>query len=243
MKQARDLKLRSVNGASASGTGAASQGESVYARMLDDIRSGVLAPGARLLETEIAQRLEVSRTPVREAIRRLEADGLVSHMPRAGATVRRLAYSEIMELYEMRTVLEGTAARLAARSASGVELDELQSLNDEMAEAEGDGAQLFALNQLFHRTLIDAARNRFLVKSVNAVHTTLLILGPSTLGRPDRAPAAVTEHQAVLDALRARDGDAAEGAMRHHMEAAQRTRLRMLRDIGILDDSYPEDAL
>ncbi|WP_244437500.1 GntR family transcriptional regulator [Roseivivax isoporae] len=225
------------------GAGGASQGESVYVALLNDVRSGVLAPGARLLETEIAQRLDVSRTPVREAIRRLEADGLVSHMPRAGATVRRLSYPEIMELYEMRTVLEGTASRLAARSASEVELDELQSINDEMGACGGDGARLFQLNQLLHRTLIDAARNRFLVKSVNAIHTTLLILGPSTLGRPDRAPEAVIEHQAVLDALRSRDGDAAEAAMRRHMEAAQRTRLRMLRDIGILDDSYPEDAL
>lgn len=222
---------------------AASQGESVYGRLLDEIRAGDLPPGARLLETEIAVRLAVSRTPVREAIRKLEADGLVAHMPRAGATIRRLDYSEIMELYEMRTVFEGTAARLAARSASVVELDELGDLNAEMAAAEGDPARLFSLNQLFHRTLIDAARNRFLVKSVNAVHTTLLILGPSTLGRADRAPAAVSEHAAVIDAVRARDGDAAEAAMKTHMEAAQRTRLRMLRDIGILHESYPEDAL
>ena len=217
------------------------QGQGAYARLLDDIRSGVLMPGARLTETEIAERLNVSRTPVREAIRRLEADGLVAHMPRAGAVVRRLDHSEIMELYEMRTVLEGTAARLAARAASEVEIDELAAIDAEMAAAEGDGAALFELNTQFHRTLIRAARNRFLVRSVEAVHTTLLILGPSTLARPDRARAAVAEHEAVVAALRRRDGKAAEKRMRAHMEAAQRTRLRMLRLSG--DAPAGEDAL
>ena len=217
------------------------QGQGAYARLLDDIRSGVLMPGARLTETEIAERLNVSRTPVREAIRRLEADGLVAHMPRAGAVVRRLDHSEIMELYEMRTVLEGTAARLAARAASEVEIDELAAIDAEMAAAEGDGAALFELNTQFHRTLIRAARNRFLVRSVEAVHTTLLILGPSTLARPDRARAAVAEHEAVVAALRRRDGKAAEKRMRAHMEAAQRTRLRMLRLSG--DAPAGDDAL
>lgn len=211
---------------------AASQGEATYARLLDEIRSGALPPGARLLETELALRLAVSRTPVREAIRRLEADGLVTHMPRAGAAVRRLDHAEIMELYEMRVVLEGTAARLAARSASEVEFDELDGINEEMLAADGDGARLFVLNQQFHRALIDAARNRFLLQSVDAVHTTLLILGPSTLARTDRAQAAVDEHRAIVTALRARDGVGAEAAMRAHMEQAQRTRLRMLREAG-----------
>lgn len=211
------------------------QGQGVHARLLDEIRAGILLPGARLTETEIAERMQISRTPVREAIRQLEADGLVSHMPRAGAVVRKLDYSEIMELYEMRVVLEGTAARLAARSASDVEIDELAAVNAEMAAAKDDPAESFVLNQQFHRTLIDAARNRFLLRSVNAVHTTLLILGPSTLRWPERVEEAVTEHQAIVDALRARDGEAAEAGMRKHMEAAQRTRLRMLRSSGVLD--------
>ena len=227
MKQTPELQMVPTDVSS-------SQGASAYGRLLDEIRSGALPPGARLLETELAERLAVSRTPVREAIRRLEADGLVAHMPRAGATVRRLDYAEIMELYEMRVVLEGTAARLAARSASEVEFDELDAIDDDMLAADGDGATLFALNQQFHRTLIDAARNRFLVQSVSAVHTTLLILGPSTLARADRAEAAVDEHRAIVAALRARDGAAAEAAMRAHMEQAQRTRLRMLREAGHL---------
>lgn len=210
------------------------QGQGAYAVLLDEIWSGKLPSGARLTETEIATRLNISRTPVREAIRRLEADGLVSHIPRSGAVVRQLTYPEVMELYEMRWVLEGTAARLAARSASIVEIDELDAINTEMADAIGDSARLFVLNRQFHNTLIAAARNRYLVRSVRAIDTTLSILGPSTLEESDRARAAITEHSAVVEALRKRDSSAAENMMRAHIDAAHRTRLRQLRQHGRL---------
>ncbi|WP_299480129.1 GntR family transcriptional regulator [uncultured Paracoccus sp.] len=205
------------------------QGESVYERLCDDIRAGVLAPGSRLREAEIAERLSVSRTPVREAIRRLEAEGLVDHLPRSGATVRRLDYSETMELYEMRTVLEGTAARLAARAASPVELEELQAINAEMRAADGQPERLVRLNRQFHRRLLEASRNRFLLRAMATVENTLLILGASSMHLPERAVAAVAEHGEVLDALLIRDGAAAEAAMRRHMERAQFARLQILR--------------
>ena len=86
-----------------------------YSLILDAIDRGRYPPGARLVETELAERFGVSRTPIREAIRQLEADGVVTHVPRQGACIRTLDYAEVMELYEMRAVLEGTAARLAAR--------------------------------------------------------------------------------------------------------------------------------
>jgi DNA-binding GntR family transcriptional regulator len=149
-------------------------------------------------------------------------------MPRQGATIRVLDYTEVMELYEMRAVLEGTAARLAARAASDMELDELIALNAEMAAAT-DARSAYDLNSQFHMTLLDAAKNRYLVKSVNALQKTLLILGPTTLIEPLRAKEAVTEHQAILDAMQARDGNRAEAAMRSHIEAAHRVRLRALR--------------
>ncbi|HIC64691.1 MAG: GntR family transcriptional regulator [Paracoccus sp. (in: a-proteobacteria)] len=205
------------------------QGEGVYDRLCEQIRSGTIRPGARLTETELAARLGVSRTPVREAIRRLEADGLVDHQPRSGAVVRQLAYPEIMELYEMRTVLEGTAARLSARAASPMELEALRSINAEMARAVEDAARLVRLNRQFHARLLDAARNRFLLRAAASVENTLLILGPSAMAAPERARQAVEEHEAVLDALAARDGQRAEAAMREHMERAQLTRLRILR--------------
>ena len=204
------------------------QGNSAYRRLLEEISLGDLLPGARLRETELAERLGISRTPVREAIRQLEADGLVAHIPRQGATIRVLDYTEVMELYEMRAVLEGTAARLAARAASDLELDELGALNAELAAAT-DARSAYELNRQFHMTLLDAAKNRYLIRSVNALQKTLLIIGPSTLAEADRASQAVKEHSDLLDALKDRDGPRAESLMRAHIEAAHRVRLKALR--------------
>lgn len=204
------------------------QGRAAYRRLLDDIRNGALSPGARLRETDLAERLGISRTPVREAIRQLEADGLVVHLPRQGAAIRSLDHAEVVELYEMRAVLEGTAARLAARAASDIELAELGALNAELS-ATPAGPQAREVNRQFHRSLLDAARNRFLLKSMSALQKTLLILGPTTLADPARAMAAVQEHAAVLAALEARDGAGAEAAMRAHVGAALSARLRGMR--------------
>ncbi|MBT56657.1 MAG: GntR family transcriptional regulator [Mameliella sp.] len=208
---------------------AASQGNATYRRLLDEIREGRLMPGERLRETELAERLGVSRTPVREAIRQLEADGLVGHVPRIGASVRKLDYAEVMELYEMRAVLEGTAARLAARAASEVELQELAALNEQLAGA-GTGPEASRLNRIFHATLLDAAKNRFLSRSMLSLQRALLILGPSQLSDSARAVEAVDEHRHLLDALLTRDGAVAESAMRAHIGAAQRMRIRTLRE-------------
>ncbi|WP_376873616.1 GntR family transcriptional regulator [Albirhodobacter sp. R86504] len=205
------------------------QGASAYRRLLDEIRSGALPPGTRLREVEIAERLGLSRTPIREAMRLLEADGLVVHQPRLGATVRTLDYAEIMELYEMRAVLEGTAARLAARAASEVELAELSALNDEFCAAVGDQDKAAELNRQFHLILQDAAKNRFLIKSIISLQKTMMILGPTTLLDVDRAHGAAQEHKRILAALIARDGAQAETEMRGHIEAAQRARLKGLR--------------
>ena len=206
----------------------APQGQTVYRQLLSEIRTGLLLPGARLRETELAARLNTSRTPVREALRQLEADGLVSHAPRQGATLRRLDYGEVVELYEMRAVLEGTAARLAARGAMPVEIEELAAINADLASADlGLPAQ--ETNRQFHRMLLETARNRYLVKSMSTLHKTLLILGPTTLAESGRQAGAVAEHAAVIEAVAARDGDAAERAMRAHIAAALKARIRGMR--------------
>ena len=210
-----------------------SQGQDAYQHLIAQIRAGSLRPGDRLTETDLAMRLGISRTPVREAIRALEADGLVVHIPRVGASIRRLGYSEVTELYEMRMVLEGTAARLSARTASEVELAELDAISHDMAEAQSDDLRLYELNRQFHRTLLNAARNRFLIDAVAGLEKTMLILGPSTMEDSARAAEAQTEHEALLAALHDRDAEAAEALMRHHIRAAHRIRLRQFRS----DDS------
>jgi DNA-binding GntR family transcriptional regulator len=211
-------------------TSSSSQGQAAYARMLEEIRQGVLGPGARLRETELAARFGISRTPIREAIRQLEADGLVVHVAHFGAAVRSLDYAEVMELYEMRAVLEATAARMAALAASEIELEELEAINAEMRAASENPGLAYSLNRQFHTTLLDAARNRFLVKSAAAMEKTLLILGRSTLSDPMRVQEAADEHARLTAALRSRDPALAEREMRAHVEGAQRIRMRHLRD-------------
>ncbi|MCA2012795.1 GntR family transcriptional regulator [Cereibacter sphaeroides] len=206
-----------------------SQGQDAYRRLVLEIRAGGLVPGDRLLEADLAKRLGISRTPVREAIRQLEADGLVVHVPRVGAAVRSLDPGEVTELYEMRGVLEGTAARLAARAASDVEIEELGAINAEMAAARGDPARLYELNRQFHAALLDAARNRYLARSVAGLQKTLYLLGPTTLEEDSRAVSAVDEHEGVLAALRQRDEQGAELAMRRHVSVAHAIRLRQFR--------------
>lgn len=206
----------------------APQGNSAYNRLLDALRDGRLSPGDRLRETEIAERFGVSRTPVREAIRKLEADGIVTHVPRQGASIRTLEYAEVMDLYEMRAVLEGTAARLAARAGSDIEIEELFDMNQTLADV-GSTPEAFELNRQFHAAVLDAAKNRFLTRSITSLQKALMILGPTTLSEPDRVAKAVEEHFGVLGAIKSRDGERAEAAMRAHIEAAQRIRVRSLR--------------
>ncbi|KMK66550.1 GntR family transcriptional regulator [Puniceibacterium sp. IMCC21224] len=214
-------------------------GQDAYLQIVRDIRSGRLLPGDKLTETELATRFRMSRTPVREAIRQLEADGLVVHMPRLGATIRTLDHSEIAELYEMRAVLESTAARFAARAASPVELSEISAIQQAMTQAELS-EDLFRLNQTFHAAILDAARNRFLLRAMQSVRKTLLILGRSTLEQDERAEAVVAEHDAILAALIARDEDAAERTMRLHIQRAHGARLRQIRDRRPLDPGGDE---
>ena len=212
----------------------ATQGNSAYSRLLGALREGWLSPGERLRETELAERFGVSRTPVREAIRQLEADGIVVHVPRQGASIRTLEYSEVMDLYEMRAVLEGTAARLAARAASDIEIEELFDMNKSLANV-GSTKEAYDLNRQFHASMLDAAKNRFLTRSVTSLQKALMILGPTTLTDPDRGAKAVDEHFGILDAVKSRDGERAEIAMRSHIEAAQRVRVRSLRARPLYD--------
>ena len=105
-----------------------SSGQAAYNALLKAISDGTLKPGDRLREVEVSNLLNLSRTPIREALRRLESEGIVEHQPRIGAAVRKLSHTEIVELYEMRVVLEKTGAEMAAKHASDAEIDTLEDL-------------------------------------------------------------------------------------------------------------------
>ncbi|MGV6872220.1 GntR family transcriptional regulator [Pseudochelatococcus sp. B33] len=205
------------------------RGETAYTRLKNEIANGEMAPGSRVREVEIAERLKISRTPVREALRRLEADGLITHVPHLGAVVAKLDHQAVIELYGMREVLESTAARYAARHASEAEVQDLADIvATEMDHADNPSA-LAQINRTFHAGLYHAAHNRFLLKALGSLSDAMILLGGTTLFVDSRSVTAHEEHLAIVGAIAARDADAAEEAARLHIRNAQRARLKLLR--------------
>lgn len=206
----------------------ASLSELVYQKMREAIQQGALRPGQRIMEIEVAEWLKVSRTPVREALRRLEGDGMLTLEPRTGLVVASLSRQAMLELYVMREVLEGTAARLCARHASDLEVMELEELVKREERLQGNFEELARHNRLFHEAVHRGAHNRYLEKSLSAVNDSMWLLGKSQMLLPHRAQGALAEHGELLAAIRTRDPDSAEEAARRHVRSAQKERLKQL---------------
>lgn len=204
-----------------------SRGQYVYKTLLQAIRSGKLRPGHRIREEEIALQLDVSRTPVREAIQILQARRLVEFAPGRGIVVMELSKQQVMELYAMREVLEGAAARFAAQHASDDEIDALRAVLQEF-KAESDANKMAAINQRFHRIIYDAARNRYVQEALTNLEDALSLLPGTTYALRGRHASGVREHRAIVTAIEKRDADAAEAASRAHIREAQRSRLTLL---------------
>ncbi|EAR52674.1 transcriptional regulatory protein [Oceanicola granulosus HTCC2516] len=206
-----------------------SQGGAAFGRLMAAIEAGEYRPGDRLRELEVAERLSLSRTPVREALRRLEAENIIEHRPRIGAVIRTLSQTELVELYEMRLVLERTAAEMAAKHAAVAEVENLAGLNAELGAAGDSPPRAAALNQQFHRAIYLAARNRFLLDAARAMNNALLLLGPTTLADAERIATVARQHADILEAIGAGDGPRAGDAAATHLETSLRYRLRALR--------------
>jgi DNA-binding GntR family transcriptional regulator len=205
-----------------------SRGEVAYVRLREAIQAGDLEPGQRIRENEMASWLEMSRTPVREALRRLEADGLLTFAPYRGMVISELDHQAVMELYSMREVLEGTAAGLAARHASDAEIEVLRDIvSNELLDADNP-RRIASQNKHFHGALYRAAHNRYLLKTLNVLSDAMALLGMTTMAITGRSTTAHGEHLAVVAAIEARDPTTAEAAMREHIRMAQRARLRLM---------------
>lgn len=205
-----------------------SRAEEAYQKMLEGIQSGKLKPGMRLREQELAEWLGSSRTPVREALNRLQAEGLVVQEPRRGMIIAELDHGMVSELYFMREMLEGAAARLAARHASDVEVAMLRDIADRDKTSGDDPVKLARNNRLFHETLYRAAHNRYLLKTLSMLRESMALLGQTTLSLPGRSATAFEEHDALVSAIERHDAQAAEDACRSHIRAAHRARMKLM---------------
>ena len=157
-----------------------------YTRLLQAIDTGEFPPGARLIETELAERFGVSRTPVRQALGRLEAQGIAARDPRGGLSVAALDYDQLGELYEVREMAEALAARLAARHASPTEIGLLQDMVEPDRARAGDAAALARSNKAFHQQLHRASHNRYLIQTLEGMRRSLALLSGTTLAAPGR---------------------------------------------------------
>lgn len=205
-----------------------SRGAQAYRVLRKAIATGKLKPGARVLESELAARLKMSRTPIREAIAALEADGLVSTDSALGRVVTKLDYQSVMELYAVREVLESTAAALAARNASDMEilaLRDMLELEERMVE---DPGKLADHNRRFHEAIYYCSHNRYIMKMLESIQTAMLLLQPAGRTGGERRETALLEHRAIVDAIEARDPVASETAIRTHVRRAQQARIKLL---------------
>lgn len=181
-------------------------------------------------EQMLAEVFSVSRTPIREAILKLESEKLLDRNGRRGLRVADVVEDEILEVYAIREVLDGLAARLAARSAAVTEVETLRLLNTDLRQLAKNGAfeQMAAANIAFHQTVADAAHNSLLRHFVQQIHDRVRRFKGTTFAYGERAEEAVAEHEAIIDALHERKEDSAERLARLHMANAAKIRLEMV---------------
>ena len=198
-----------------------------YGLILDAIDIGVYKPGDRLVESELADRFGVSRTPIREALQRLETQSLLSRDGRS-LIVASLDHSQMAELYVVRSELEGLAARLAARHATIEEKRVLQDMVNDDYKIVDDPSALSRANRRFHKQIHLASHNRFLVQQLDLVHRSMALMATTSLAADGRGEVALAEHQEIVDAIMHGREDKADECLRQHISIAFSTRLKLL---------------
>jgi DNA-binding GntR family transcriptional regulator len=198
--------------------------ERVYQTLRDDILSNRLPPDTPLQEAAIASALEVSRGPVREALRRLEAEGLVSLTPRRAAVVSSLSQEEFLDAYRVREALEVLAIRLATPRLGGDDLDRLEQLHQEMLQhaARGDVDAFFNANAGFHAVFVNQSGNQKLQEVYHPLVNQMRRYRMRSLSLRGGMQRSCQEHRAILDAVRERNGEEAARLLSDHIRVPQR---------------------
>lgn len=197
-----------------------------FTLILEAIERGDYRPGDRLVESDLAERFGVSRTPVREALQRLETQSMLARDGRS-LIVASLDHNQLAELYVVRAELEGLAARLAAKHASPEEIRVLQAMIEDDRAFLSDPDAMARANKRFHRQIHLASHNRFLVQQLDLVHRSMALLATTSLAAAGRSEAALAEHEAIVRAIASGNGASAQEALRDHISKAFETRLKL----------------
>jgi DNA-binding GntR family transcriptional regulator len=201
--------------------------DEVYERLRAEIIRGDLRPREALSEVEIAERLRVSRTPVRESLQRLDSEGLITSHRRRWIVYEHTT-AEIREIYEVRAALEGYSARLACQRATEVELAELVELRAEVANSDLESDKRVDLNEHLHDSVLRFAHNGALLKQARTSRLFFFNRSVAQLYTQADLRVSATQHEALLDAILRRDASAAEAAAREHVEYALELILRKM---------------
>jgi GntR family transcriptional regulator, rspAB operon transcriptional repressor len=201
--------------------------ERIHDRLRNAILSGELRPGTPVIEAELAARLGASRTPVREALRRLEAEGLLEPRGLRGSVVRELREDDVVCVFEIREALESLAARRAARTIRAAHLEKLDEHVEEMRDAVDDPSAMERADTAFHDIILAVANGERLKRMLTELREELIAYRFLSLSDDDRRHATVVEHEAILDALRAHDEDAAAERTARHIANARVAVIRL----------------
>lgn len=204
--------------------------EIVFESLREAIISGHLRPGERLMEIQMAEEMGVSRTPVREAIRKLELEGFVVMVPRKGAYVAGVSIKDIADVFEVRAALEGLAAGLAAERITDAELEVLERSLVHVAEASeaGDLEKLVSMDTDFHDSLYKACRNERLVQILSNLREQIQRFRSTSLSHPGRMKLAWEEHKQIVEAISERNVEVARELAREHIENAENSMLDVM---------------
>jgi DNA-binding GntR family transcriptional regulator len=205
-----------------------------YTLILEAIDGGDFRPGDRLVESDLADRFGVSRTPIREALQRLETQSLLTRDGRS-LIVASLDHNQLAELYVVRAELEGLAAGLAARHATVEEVRVLRDMVTDDQKLIGNPQAMARANRRFHKQIHLASHNRFLVQQLDLVHRSMALMATTSLAAAGRGEDALQEHDAIVSAIEAGDAATATEALRSHISKAFVTRLKL--DSGELDST------
>ncbi|MFD1157025.1 GntR family transcriptional regulator [Roseovarius aestuarii] len=197
-----------------------------YTLILEAIDMGTYKPGDRLVESDLADQFGVSRTPIREALQRLETQSLLTRDGRS-LIVSSLDHNQLAELYVVRAELEALAANLAARHATDEEIRVLQDMVEDDRKLMGDPTRLARANRRFHKQIHLASHNRFLVQQLGLVHQSMALMATTSLAAVGRDQDALDEHQAIVSAIAERDPETAGSALKAHISKAFVTRLKL----------------
>ncbi len=191
----------------------------VYRALRKAIINSKLAPGSKLVESQLAARLRVSRNPVREALRQLEQDGLVVHTPNHGVTVQEIGLAQAAEIAVVREELEALSCRLAARLATPADIADLRRIivRDSSSVASGDLDELITSEFGFHERLLQMTQNQTLIRLLAGLRDAILRFRRAAILLPDRPEEVVSEHAQVVDAMEAGDAATAEALLREHI--------------------------